>query len=177
MFYSSLPLSRRQFVLGFTSLISAPFFGDMSQVKAQVLGQPILTVSGPQATLVSRWAEEDFSKLEWRELATSTPWTQGVQHFKGPLLRDVLIAHFKDEADLASRTLRFKAMNGFSVEFLAIDAWDFDCIVARELNGKPMRIRDKGPLWLIYPRDNDPRLKDVLREERWVWQLDRIQIL
>ncbi len=45
------------------------------------------------------------------------------------------------------------------------------------MNGKPMRVRDKGPLWLVYPRDQRAELQNAVMDERWIWQLFEITVL
>lgn len=77
---------------------------------------------------------------------------------------------------LYSRQLTMRALNDFAITMPASDAWDYDPIVARVMNGQPMRIRDKGPLWVVYPRDNVAELQDMRFDERWVWQLHEIEI-
>ncbi|WP_296762669.1 hypothetical protein [Sediminimonas sp.] len=39
-----------------------------------------------------------------------------------------------------------------------------------------MTLRDKGPVWLLYPFDSAPRFRTELHYARSVWQLDRIEI-
>ncbi len=36
--------------------------------------------------------------------------------------------------------------------------------------------RDKGPLWLVYPRDNDAVLQDAKYDHRWAWQLSQLLV-
>ena len=164
---------RRHMLLGLASSMLLP----VGSVQAQLVRRPLLTVSGPNALEATYWTEEEFAELPFQDIHTTTQWTEGVQHFRGPLLRDVLLAHVPDAKDIRARGLRLTAINDFRIDFPAVDAWDFDCILARERNGVPMRIRDKGPLWLVYPRDSDQRLQDPLRDGRWVWQLSQIEII
>jgi hypothetical protein len=42
------------------------------------------------------------------------------------------------------------------------------------MNGQMLTRRDKGPLWIIYPRDAVPMLREERFEHRWVWQLYRL---
>jgi hypothetical protein len=39
-----------------------------------------------------------------------------------------------------------------------------------------MTMRDKGPLWIVYPRDDYSVLHDARYDSRWVWQLNKLHI-
>ena len=43
-------------------------------------------------------------------------------------------------------------------------------------NGEPMSIRDKGPLWIIYPFDDNPDYQTEVIYSRSIWQLDQIHV-
>ncbi|MCB1340705.1 MAG: hypothetical protein KDK24_06505 [Pseudooceanicola sp.] len=120
--------------------------------------------------------EARLRTLEWHDIATHTAWTDGLQHFSGPLLRDVLLLTGAGREDLESGQLTMRALNNFMIEMPASDAWEYHPIVARVMNGQHMRVRDKGPLWIVYPRDDMPTLQDLRFDERWIWQLHEIDI-
>ena len=40
-----------------------------------------------------------------------------------------------------------------------------------------MTLRDKGPLWVIYPFDDDPRYRSETVYFRSIWQLNRIIVM
>jgi hypothetical protein len=73
-------------------------------------------------------------------------------------------------------TLKMVALNDFSSEVLAADAFEYDVILAVLLNGEPMPVRDKGPIWVIYPMDDNPELHDDIYNDRLVWQLKSISV-
>ena len=43
-------------------------------------------------------------------------------------------------------------------------------------NGDEMSVRDKGPLWVVYPYDSTPEYQSELIYSRSVWQLARIEV-
>ncbi len=45
------------------------------------------------------------------------------------------------------------------------------------MDGKRLTVRDKGPYWLVYPRDEFTELKDARFDHRWAWQLKEISII
>jgi hypothetical protein len=44
-------------------------------------------------------------------------------------------------------------------------------------DGQLLKVRDKGPLWIVYPRDEYSALRNNIHDSRWVWQLNRLQII
>lgn len=137
-------------------------------------GAPILTVIDA-AGHARTFDEAAFAALLQHELVTHTVWTEGVQTFRGVRLSDVL-ALVGSEADLRGRTLSLKALNDYTIDIPAADAWTYGTILARQQNGITLSRRDKGPLWLVYPRDADDVLRDQRYDSRWVWQLSEIGI-
>lgn len=137
--------------------------------------RPMLTVHYPTGDALT-FDEAGLRAMPWTVFTTHTQWTQGPQTFAGPLLSDVLTANGTPREEIEPRELLLQALNEFRVTAPATDAWTFGPILAREMNGSPMRVRDKGPLWLVYPRDSHPQLKAMLIEERWIWQLSTITI-
>lgn len=104
--------------------------------------------------------------LPQHKLSTHTPWHQGVQVFTGPLLRDVLAQAGADGSMLVA-----VALNDYRCEIPAEDTRHFDVVLARLQNGEPMRVRDKGPLFIVYPYDTDAKLRSDRYYARSAWQL------
>ena len=102
---------------------------------------------------------------------TRTPWFAQPRHFSGPLLRDVLAA-----AGAQGTRLRLQALNDYRVDMPWDDAQRHDPIVARLLDGAPMAVRDKGPLFVIYPFDDRPELRSAVYYNRSAWQLRLIDV-
>jgi hypothetical protein len=103
---------------------------------------------------------------------TKTPWYKVPRKFTGPLLRDLLAlvgAH--------GSTLRLSALNDYRIDVPADDARRFDVILARLVDDRPITVREKGPLFMIYPFDSDADLRNPLYYSRSVWQLKTIDVL
>jgi hypothetical protein len=45
------------------------------------------------------------------------------------------------------------------------------------MNGAEMSIRDKGPLWIVYPYDASDDFRSEVVYSRSIWQLDRIEVI
>lgn len=103
---------------------------------------------------------------------TTTIWTEGLQTFTGvPLTALVGTLGIDGEA------LKATAINDYAVEIPLSDAVEDGPIIAYEMNGEPMSVRDKGPLWVVYPYDSNPDYRSEVIYSRSIWQLDRISVV
>jgi len=109
--------------------------------------------------------------LPQHTFTTRTPWDDQPVTFRGPRLRDVLAA-----VRAEGRQLRATALNDYRAVIPFEDAQRHDVIIATRKNGVPMAVRDKGPLFIVYPFDRDPALKDLRYDERSIWQLKAIDV-
>ncbi|MBC7285339.1 molybdopterin-dependent oxidoreductase [Hoeflea sp.] len=135
--------------------------------QGEVLLTVIESASGKEIT----FDRGDLEALPRHRLDTHTSVTDGVHHFEGPLMRDLLgVAQFHGEEILAT------ALNDYEVTIPLSDFERFDVIAALEMDGKALTPRDKGPIWIVYPRDDHAELQDIRFDYRWVWQLCRVEI-
>ena len=174
---AALP-TRRPFLAGLAGLASWVACGSAFAAVTKPLVQPlatprnkvVLSLTGRVArTNAAGRADFDMdmlAALPQRQVITHTPWHQGEQTFTGPLLRDVL-----SEAGADGGTLVAVALNDYRCEIPVEDTRQFDVILARLHDGEPMRVRDKGPLFVVYPFDSDPRLRTERYYARSAWQL------
>ena len=110
--------------------------------------------------------------LPGRIARVDTPWTHGTAAFEGPLLRAVL-----DHVGAQGDTLIIRALNDYSAEVPFSDAQDFDTILALKKDGKYMSVREKGPIFLIYPFDKNPEIYNEKYFVRSVWQIKEIEVV
>ncbi len=68
------------------------------------------------------------------------------------------------------------ALNDYAAEIPLADLEKHDVILARKINGKVLNIRDKGPLFIMYPFDKKPELRTKDIYSRCVWQVNRIRV-
>ena len=149
-------------------------------VDARALEPPagaiVLTVGGRVRKINDgRRAQFDMAMLEalpQQVVVTRTPWFSQTRRFTGPLLRDVLSA-----AGAQGTLLRLVALNDYQVDMPYDDAQRYDVIIARLLDDKPMAVRDKGPLFVVYPFDTRPELRSAIYYSRSAWQLRTIDVL
>ena len=139
-------------------------------------GNVVLTVTGEiSVTNAEGAAAFDMSQLESLDAVsfeTSTVWTDGMQSFTGVELFTLLkMLGVEDGA------LRASAVNDYAVDIPVSDAVPGGPIVAYRRNDTGMRLRDKGPLWIVYPYDSSPEYQTELIYSRSIWQLNRIEVL
>lgn len=140
------------------------------------VGNVILTISGDLPVTNSGDAVEfDLEMLRSlppARIETSTPWTDGVVTFEGVSLRDLL-----DHIGIVSGALEATALNDYAIEIPVSDAEDIGPIIAYLRGGKTMPVREKGPLWIIYPFDDLPDDKAEIYRARSIWQLHKLTVL
>lgn len=138
-------------------------------------GPTILTISGAMDASEGDTVSFDLdamSQIGATTFTTTTIWTDGAQTFTGvPLIE--LIATVGGNGTTARAT----AINDYAVEIDLNDSSTKGAIVAYHLNGEPMSVRDKGPLWVVYPYDSDPSFRSEVVYARSIWQLDRVEII
>lgn len=140
---------------------------------ARAAGPTLLVVSGAiEAGPEIAFDRAALEALGARTIQTTTIWTDGVTSFTGVPLSALLEA-----VGAQGTVLRASAINDYSVEIPAADAVPDGPIIAYLRDGSEMSLRDKGPLWIVYPYDADPSYQTEQIYARSIWQLDRIEIL
>ncbi|MHA6263527.1 putative pterin-binding protein [Arenibacterium sp. CAU 1754] len=150
-----------------------------SAVSAEELPQPsgdvLLTVSGAVAVTqsgdVAQFDREMLEEVGETSFTTTTIWTEGSVEFTGVPLADLL-----KRLGIESGTLKATAINDYAVEIPVADALTEPAIIAYKMNGAPMSVREKGPLWIVYPYDADENFQSETYYSRSIWQLDRIVV-
>lgn len=138
-------------------------------------GRVVLSVVGAvgEANADGR-ADFDMAMLEamaQHSFTTATPWFKEARRFSGPLLRDVLAA-----SGAKGTAMRAVALNDYKVEIPVEDALRHKVLMATRLDGQPMSVREKGPLFIIYPYDESADLRSERYYSRSAWQLRKLEI-
>ena len=132
--------------------------------------QTILTVSTPEQS--ATYTLEELLALPQTTVVTTNDYVDTATTFQGPRLRAVL-----EPLNVGpDATLKMVALNDFSSSVPAVDAFDYDVILAVLRDGEPMSVRDKGPIWVIYPMDDHAELRNDSFNGRLVWQLKTIAV-
>jgi hypothetical protein len=167
--------THRRRVLALPLLLACP--AAVAQATA-----PVLTITGSRLGPPAQAGRMAFDlgalqQLDQRKIVSATPWYSSASEFSGPLLRDVLKASGAAAGADGSGRLRCTALNDYRVEIPIDDVRRFDVVVAHLFNGKPMSVREKGPLFVIYPFDEQPQLRTTTYYNRCIWQLKAIELL
>jgi hypothetical protein len=148
-------------------------------VTAQTLSAPtddaILTVSGAITNTNADGAlvldAGLIASLPQHEFTTSTIWTEGKATYSGVLLQDLLAV-----IGASGTIVKLTALNDYQITMPVADAAADGPLLAVLVDGKPMSVRDKGPVWLIYPYDDNAAYRTEQTYARSIWQLNRIEI-
>ncbi len=155
--------------------IALALFGTSAQALDKPTGPVILTVEGNiSQTNQAGKAVFDMKMLEQlpqHSFSTNTPWYPNAVSFTGPLLRDVLAA-----VGAKGATITAIALNDYKTEIPADDATRHDVIVARLMNNRPMPVREKGPLFIVFPFDTKAELRSERYYNRAAWQLHMLRV-
>ncbi len=139
-------------------------------------GNVILTVTGKIGVTNTAEATAAFDlamldALPQTRFETETIWTEGVAEYSGVELSALLDAVEADGAQLL-----MTALNDYAIEVPADDAVSGGPILATRVDGRPLSVRDKGPIWVIYPFDDNPAYKTEVVYSRSIWQLKSIKV-
>lgn len=153
------------FISGASASVTDPGIGDI-----YIDGKIGVTNAGEAYVLT----EQQFNELPQYTIKTSTSWTINGRavNFEGVRVRDIL-----QLVKASGKTLRMHALNDYWVNIPVSDTTDFDIILARKMDGKPLEVRTFGPYFVIYPLDsNREKLNTPVYLSRFIWQVDKITV-
>lgn len=154
--------------------IFKPLLADAAELP-QPTGKIVLTVTGKIGNTNQDGAAvldlDMLKKFGDDEITTNTIWTQGERHFTGVFMNKLLEA-----LDVQGDMVVVQAINDYRAEIPIADAMTNSALIAYAMDGRQLGVRDKGPLWLVYPFDVNPRYRSEVYYARSVWQIDRLQI-
>jgi hypothetical protein len=139
-------------------------------------GREVLLVTGRIAeSHRAQGARFDLAALEAlgrTELVTRTAWTGAEpQRFAG-----VPLARLVEAVGAAGEVLRGVALNDYAIRAPLAELLRDGAFLATRQDDQPLRIRDRGPVWMIFPWSERPSLDNAVVRERAIWQLRRIEI-
>lgn len=166
-------LTKREFAAGL-ALLLVPSVASAGGLGAPT-DKPVLTVNGKiDVKNVDDTAQFDRAMLEQLGMVTietTTPWYSGSVKFEGvPMEKLMKALGAKGEKIVAV------ALNDYTTEIPIEDFVKHKPILALKRNGEYMPVRDKGPLFIVYPYDSDPELKSQKYYSRSAWQVARLTV-
>lgn len=130
---------------------------------------PKLTINSAAGSVTYDRAE--LEAMGMVSVKTATPWNEGVVDFEG-----VPLAALLEKAGATGETTTFVALNDYSVDAPTADFAEFGTILAIKRDGEYMPVDDKGPFFVIYPFDADPKLQGQPYYGRAAWQVKEISV-
>ncbi|UTV99498.1 hypothetical protein KDW99_20070 [Marinomonas rhizomae] len=137
-------------------------------------GRVLLTVSGAinntDSTQKSKFDLAMLNRLPQYTVTTHNPWTKGRHTYQGFSAIDLF-----PNLGNSNIILQVTALNEYMTEIPLSDFADNGAIFATHIDGKPMSVRNLGPIMVIYPFDEHEELKSEMFYGRSIWQVDRIK--
>lgn len=169
-------LDRRNFSLGMIGLGS---LGLVMPAGAACLpapsDKPILTIDGKIGCAgpdgAAKFDRAMLERIGWSAIETATPWYSGAMKFEG-----VPMVALLKLVGASGTKLTAVALNDYTTEIPISDFTQHKPILALKRNGDYMPVKDKGPLFIVYPYDSDPELKSQKFYSRSAWQVARLTV-
>lgn len=137
---------------------------------AKVAAEPILALEARDGS-TRKLTLQDLDALPQVTIRTSTPWHQGEQVFAGPSLLGLIKHH-----GIEGKLLLAEAINDYH-SLIPIDELTAEHpILATRRNGNTMSVRDKGPIFIIYPYSTIGKIQARILSQS-VWQLVRLRAI
>lgn len=138
-------------------------------------GKVLLTISGKiENTNTEGKAMLDIASLEKLGMVsfqTASPWYNGRTTFTGIPMQKLM-----DYVGAKGSVVTVTALNDYTTVIPLSDFKKYNVILAVKINGKYMRVRDKGPLFIVYPYDSKPELNNQVFYSRSAWQVSKMSI-
>jgi hypothetical protein len=135
-------------------------------VLLEVGGSIRLTNGGDQARLDRGM----LNALSQTGFETSSPWMEKPARFDG-----IAGATLVEALGAFGREVVAVALNDYRVTIPFADFAPGGLLIASQVDGKPIPIRARGPLWIVYPFDSKPAFRSELFYSRSIWQLRRLE--
>ena len=154
--------------------LTVGLFGNATITSAETpgSGKVVLRIEGKLKNgKAVEFSRSDLEKLGVLTIRTTTPWYDGVQTFEG-----VPMVTLMKEVGAKGVKVQVMALNKYRTEIPMEDFARHQPILALKRDGKYMDVRDKGPLFIIYPFDSNPELKSEQYYSRSAWQLRTLEV-
>lgn len=136
---------------------------------------PILTVRG-RIGVRNRGDAAVFDRpmlegLGMASFTTPTPWYDRPVTFEG-----VPMAALMDAVQADGQTVTALALNDYTTDIPVSDFARFDVLLALKRDGAYMSVRDKGPLFIVYPFNRHQELQSRRYYSRSAWQVAELVV-
>lgn len=132
-----------------------------------------LTITLPNKQVVTYSLSELAETLPKDTFTTQLPWYPQANSFTGFKIIDLL--NYLKVGQVSS--VSFFAINDYAANISMEDLSRYEPIIAYHMNGYEMKIRNKGPFWLVYDLDKYPQINNEVYYTHMVWQLEKMTII
>jgi hypothetical protein len=149
------------------AFLAVPLWAGQTADLGTPTGQVILTVRLADGSPIA-FDRAMIEQAGWETIRTLTPFTEGEQEFSG-----ISMSRLIEVTGAEGSVMDAVALNDYRVEIPVEHAERHQVFLALDRNGEPMRVRDKGPIWVIYP--GEEVLAAPERFDRFmIWQLREV---
>ena len=160
-------------IAGSLLLASGPVWAEKLPLPS---GDVLLTISGDiENTNTDGAAQFDRRMLERLglvDVTTVTPW-HGLEEMR---FSGVPLSVLLDYVGAHGITITAVALDDYRVDIPMPDSVETGVILALKLNGQDMTVKNRGPLFVIYPYDTSDVLDTKIYYARSAWQVARLII-
>ncbi|MGF1752140.1 oxidoreductase [Vibrio makurazakiensis] len=143
----------------------------------------LFSVSSYSASITVSWLDQpttpvvfeqaEIAKLPTIAYKTHLPWFDDEATFTGISLQTLL----KSQNITVPEFMIVRALNDYAITITKQDIEKYQPIIAYLKDGKPMKVREKGPYWLIYSLSDYPEIDNALYHSQMVWQISDIELI
>jgi hypothetical protein len=165
----------QRFVLLFAACAAFSLNAAAAAPLSTPVGEQILAVTGKITNTNSGDAavfdREMLEAIGTVSITTMTPWYDHAVTFEGVSMKALM-----DYVGAEGTEVVAVALNDYRSTIPLSDFETYDVVLAMKRDGELMPIRDKGPLFIVYPYDSDPDLRSEQYYSRSVWQVKELEV-
>ncbi|MFC4624092.1 oxidoreductase [Daeguia caeni] len=166
----------KQFIVGiclFVGLLagSVGHAGQLDKPKGKVILRVDGKITNTNNGSVAEFDRQGLEALGMTSITTKTPWHNNAIKFEGVSLQKLM-----EVVGAQGTSVKVIALNDYVAPIPFDDFKRFDPIIALKRDGEYMTVRDKGPLFIVYPYDKDLQLQNQTYYTRSVWQLRKLTV-
>ncbi len=138
-------------------------------------GRKILTVTGAIANTndgdAAVFDRPMLEALGMDGFETTTPWYRGLVRFEGVRMQRLMQA-----VGASGDHVMAIALNDYITDIPISDFGRYGVLLAMKRDGADMPVRDKGPLFIVYPYDSEFELRSQQYYGRSAWQVAKLVV-
>ncbi len=128
--------------------------------------------SSPQQPVVTLTLE-DILSLPDTTYKTELPWLKETSEFTGIKLSTLLTQAYGSIPQIVD----VKGLNNYHINISREDIINYQPILAYKKDNHYIKVRDKGPYWVVYPLNLYPELNRTKYHAQMVWQVNEITLV